>query len=152
MSRFSKYTIKKLKQAGWRPNRRVDISKTIELLDKNYCTYTKDMLDFLLEFQDLLLEFDNGEEAFDFTLHESWVNQKNCIFHNSLFEESVYSIGVMNNCDLIVLISELNKVYAMTEKGSELYLLGDTFDRGIEFICTYGLSDNIEIFNKRKIY
>lgn len=151
MSRFSKKALDKLKKSGWRNNRKVDISTVLNVAKKENCILTKNMIEFLHEFQGLKLAYNNGEELFDFTPYVYSITNKNCLLWSSLVGEAVFKIGVMSNSNYLILISESNKMYAFTSGENDIFIIGNSFDEGIDFILTYGLKETPSIFNKKRI-
>ncbi len=60
-----KRTANKLRQSGWRKNRKTGLEKVRLMLDQSTCSLTKDMENFTSEFQDIRLSYQNNYELFD---------------------------------------------------------------------------------------
>lgn len=140
MSRFKKETIRKLKLAGWHPNRRVNINEILLSLNTiEYCI-NETMQEFLQEFSGISLIYSNGEEPFSFIYRYSNISLDTVSMINNSVGELSIPIGFSYNGEFIVAITESNQVFAICEGYNQTYQIGHYFDEGVEFLCQYGLN------------
>ena len=139
MSRFTKKTTHRLKQAGWHVNRRVDISHKIKIMGDLDYHLTPPMVNFLVEFDNLSLTYSDGSCLFDFITHDTAFLPELCMLRNGLVGEDTMLIGYFCNTDYVLLITKDKKMYCYDEF-ENVYKIGDYYDEGIEFICTHGLN------------
>ena len=137
MARFSKKTITRLKEAGWKPNRRINIDDIISEFKQNGFLPVHVLEDFLLEFYNLKLVYSNGDRLFSF--EDLGLTHEQCISYIATIGKEVYPIGEMGNSNFFLFISEDGMIYALTE--DHMFLIGRTIDEGIEFICTSALKN-----------
>lgn len=146
--RFHRKTIKRLKEAGWYPNRRVDISQKIKSLDDLECfnNYNEFMLDFLKEFDNLSLDYSN-DNLFSFKTGDSYFSHNAVVYRNGIIGEKCLLLGMFYNYNFEVLISESQKMYCYDEF-ENVYKIGSYYDEGLDFICLYGLNPRKHLESK----
>lgn len=136
MSRFSKKTMNILKQAGWYPNRRVNITEILNIAAKEGIYFDENIQSFLYEFEGLEFHYPDGKHLFSFAAYLS----PNLIHINNMTGENSLTIGSIP--DLLLVIGESGKMYGFTYFNckAHIYELGECYDEGIEFVCKHGLN------------
>lgn len=140
MARFSKKLTQQLRQAGWKPGRRVDIHRKLEWLTAAALHPTPEMLDFLTEFGGLKLTYPNGDCLFDFRSYAHDFTPDKCQYRSSVIGERVTLVGSFGNNSFIVVIGDDGKMYAYDEGYKHIIKLGDSYDEGLEGISRYGIN------------
>lgn len=137
MSRFSKKTMNILKQAGWYPNRRVDITEVINHATEQNIHIGENILSFLHEFFGLKFNYPDGKFLFEFCGYSSM----SLIYINNMTGENSIEIGSIP--DLLLAIGESGKMYAFgyfNGNQQHVFELSECYDEGIEFVCKHGLN------------
>lgn len=136
MSRFSKKTMNILKQAGWYPNRRVDITEVINHATEQNIHIGENIQSFLHEFFGLEFDYPDGRFLFEFGSYSSM----NLIYINNMTGESSIEIGSIP--DLLLAIGESGKMYGFGyfDGKTHVFELGEYYDEGVEFVCKHGLN------------
>ena len=144
--RFHGKTTKRLKEAGWYLNRRVDISHKVEIMHTNEVFFNDTMLKFLKEFDNLKLSY-SFENLFDFNVQDSYFANDAINYRSGLIGERCILIGTFFMYELEVLITDNKKMYCYDEF-ENVYRIGDYYDEGLDFICMYGLNPRKHLESK----
>lgn len=142
MSRFSKKTMNILKQAGWYPNRRADITEIMNHAMQQGIHIGENIQSFLYEFDGLEFRYPDGKHLFYFVaeLHTDLTYFNHFSYINNMTGEDSLIVG--DTPDLLLVIGESGKMYgfAYFNCKTHVYELGECYDEGIEFVCKHGLN------------
>lgn len=133
-------TLKYLKEAGWKKDRRVNIDEYIDALDNDGYDINDLVHDFLVSYGGLVVPHpDTRVESRMDSFHFDAKLATECYFTETIAEymlrikETVVVVGECRTNHMVILLSHSGRMYAGYE--STLIKLGDSVDYGLVGLC-----------------
>ncbi|MNO65460.1 hypothetical protein D3C76_562180 [compost metagenome] len=141
MENLSDKTIQILLQAGWSQNRKIDLSNTVEFLEKMGYQVFDTVINVLRLFGGIEYKFkhpDGSLETFHFSPEEAvgdYYEKEDFDEFEVRVKEALVVVGEAYRGNLILFVSKSGKVFG--KNGYSLYKFGDDIYEALDTLCSF---------------